>query len=94
MAQGGRPLSARAALAALAFAGCAQVVVQHVPDGDTSGAVHFYEPRPYLWVGVDAKGNPTSQIVWLPDHSQRYSVHVRPGLGSAEGSNWSDTSAR
>ena len=57
-----------------------------MPDGDTSGAVHFYEPRPYLWVGVDAKGNPASQIVWLPDHTQRYAVRVRSGLGSADGS--------
>lgn len=77
---------AASALSALLFAGCAQVVVRHVSEADTSDGVHFYEPRPYLWIGSDAKGNPSSQIVWLPDPARRYVVKVRPGLGAVDGS--------
>ena len=71
---------AASALSALLFAGCAQVVVRHVSEADTSDGVHFYEPRPYLWIGSDAKGNPSSQIVWLPDPARSARHHCRPSV--------------
>jgi hypothetical protein len=75
-------------------AACARVEVTHVNDSDVSDGVHFYEPRPYLLVGVqtvkDAQGKEqnqyTSQIIWLPDHSRRYKVEVKPGWGTVDGS--------
>jgi hypothetical protein len=83
------------ALSTILFAvGCAHVEVRHVDESDSSNGVHFYEPRPYLLVGVqkkkDAKGTEanefTSQIIWLPDHSRRYAVEVKPGWGTVDGS--------
>ena len=74
--------------------GCAEVQVKHVDDQDTSDGVHFYEPRPYLLVSDqqkrDDKGNVqyqfSNQIIWLPDHSRRYVVKVKPGWGAVDGS--------
>jgi hypothetical protein len=74
--------------------GCAKVVVTHVGRDDLGDGVHFYEPRPYLLVGVqkkkDAAGKEsneyTSEIIWLPDPSKRYSVKIEPGWGTVDGS--------
>lgn len=83
-----------AVLVGVLLSGCAQVVVAHVDDADNSDGVHFYEPRPYLLVGIqkkkDDKGHEsneyTSDIIWLPDHSRRYKVMVKPGWGTVDGS--------
>lgn len=87
------PTVALAAFLLAGLSGCAQVKVTHVADGDDSDGVHFYEPRPYLLVGVqtvkDDKGEHTqytSQIIWLPDHSRRYKVEIKPGWGTVDGS--------
>ena len=69
-------------------AGCSAVRVTHVDDQDKSEGVHFYEPRPYLLVtqmGND-ENTLTNQIIWLPDHSQRYKVTFESGWGSVNGS--------
>lgn len=75
--------------------GCAHVEVRHVPDGDVSDGVHFYEPRPYLLIAdqpkVDDTGKVTghsynSTIIYLPDKSQRYVVQIKQGWGTVNGS--------
>lgn len=79
---------------AFLISGCAEVQVKHVDDQDASDGVHFYEPRPYLLVSnqqkQDDKGNVqnqfSSQIIWLPDHSRRYVVKIKPGWGTVDGS--------
>lgn len=79
---------------AFLISGCAEVQVKHVDDADASDGVHFYEPRPYLLVSdaqkMGEKGNVehqfTSQIIWLPDHSRRYVVKIKPGWGTVDGS--------
>jgi hypothetical protein len=79
---------------AFLISGCAEVQVKHVDDKDSSDGVHFYEPRPYLLVSnqqkTDDKGNVqnqfSNQIIWLPDHSRRYVVKIKPGWGTVDGS--------
>ena len=79
---------------AILVTGCAQVKVTHVGRDDTSPGIHFYEPRPYLLVSVQRKKDDkgvesneyTSQIIWLPDPSQRYVVKIEPGWGTVDGS--------
>ena len=74
--------------------GCSHVTIQHVGANDKSGGVHFYEPRPYLLISKDTvKTGPgpndvreqyTSQIIWLPDPTQKYVVRTVQLLGSVE----------
>ena len=79
---------------AFLISGCAEVQVKHVDDQDASDGVHFYEPRPYVLVSnqqkQDDKGKVqnqfSSQIIWLPDHSRRYVVKIKPGWGTVDGS--------
>jgi hypothetical protein len=71
--------------------GCAHVEVRHVPDGDVSDGVHFYEPRPYLLIADQTKPGTnehafTTSIVYLPDKARYYVVNVIPGWGTVNGS--------
>jgi len=66
----------------LLFLACTRVTVTHVPPGDSSPGVHFNRPRPYLLVsrqGQELK----SDLIWLPDPSQEYTMNLQPGLGKA-----------
>jgi hypothetical protein len=77
-------------------AGCAEVQITHVSDkdADNDSDIHFYEPRPYLLISAavkpDAAGKSqpdvTTQIIWLPDHTRRYKVKIKPGWGTVDGS--------
>ncbi|MCB0068103.1 MAG: hypothetical protein R3E01_14165 [Pirellulaceae bacterium] len=62
--------------------------------GPKHRGVRYYRPKPYLFVrparleGTD-KGSPAEQFVeigvqYLPDYSEEYAIHVRPGLGLAD----------
>lgn len=62
--------------------GCARVTVTHVQAGDRSPGVHFVRPRPYLLVSSQGK-DLKSEILWLPDLSQEYTVNLESGLGKA-----------
>lgn len=64
----------------LLFISCARVTVTHVKPGDTSEGIHFVRPRPYLLVSSQGE-NLKSEILWLPDYSQEYTVNLRPGIG-------------
>ena len=59
---------------------CARVTVTHVKPGDTSSGVHFVRPRPYLLVSSQGK-ELKSEILWLPDYSQEFTINLVPGLG-------------
>lgn len=66
---------------------CATVEYQPVTEkaDETKRGIHFYLGSPYLLVvkGVDAKGNPTisTQVVSLPDRSERFRAFNKRGLG-------------
>jgi hypothetical protein len=82
------------ATALITVTGCARVQIKHVSATDTSGGIHFCEPRPYLLVSKtlkkDDKGNSTeeftSSILWFPDYSRRYVVKIKGGWGTVDGS--------
>lgn len=64
-------------------------IVKNPKDDDTG--LRFYRPKPYLMVKpmINKSGEPVSGFVtletkMLPDFSEEYSVHVRPGIGSNE----------
>lgn len=82
-------------LIGLLAGGCASVQVKHVSADDTSEGVHFFEPAPYLLISKtippkkdNAQPPPefSSQIIYLPDPSQRYSVKIHSGWGAVDGS--------
>lgn len=72
------------------FSGCIlprTKIVKNPKDDDTG--LRFYRPKPYLMVKpmTNKSGEPVSGFVsletkMLPDFSEEYSVHVRPGIGS------------
>ena len=74
--------------------GCSHVEVKHVEYGDKSDGVHFYEPKPYLFVTVaptktgpgpnDVQNVYTSSIIWLPDPEKEYVAREVVLLGSVE----------
>ena len=62
-------------LSAVLVCACARVIVTHVPAGDVSNGVHFYEPRAYLLVGMEHKTdekktdeNKAGEKTKVPDH--------------------------
>jgi hypothetical protein len=65
----------------LIFLACASVTVTHVQPGDTSEGIHFMRSRPYLLVSSSSGQELKTEIIWLPDHSQEYTVNLKPGIG-------------
>lgn len=60
-----------AALALSACAGYSVVDDNGKTDNDASQGIRYYEPAPYLLVYTDGKGNLTSQIIMMPDLTQK-----------------------
>jgi hypothetical protein len=80
-----------AALCTTSCMGCLpRTLVKKNPGPDDCG-VRYYRPKPYLMVkpAVNKNGEPVPGYVsleptTLPDFSEEYSIHIRPGLGSNE----------
>lgn len=57
---------------ALLLSGCAGFKVVDAPtSNDTAEGIRYYEPAPFLLVYSDGKGNLTSQIIVMPDITQK-----------------------
>ncbi|MDR6841323.1 hypothetical protein [Pseudoxanthomonas sacheonensis] len=57
---------------ALLLSGCAGFKVVDAPaNEDTVQGIRYYEPAPFLLVYSDGKGNLTSQIIVMPDITQK-----------------------
>lgn len=57
---------------ALLLSGCAGFKVVDAPTpNDTAQGIRYYEPAPFLLVYSDGKGNLTSQIIVMPDITQK-----------------------
>jgi len=73
------------AVSVFLIAGCAGVEITRVKDNKDNGGIRFYRPWPYLLViqtdkGVEAK------TVYLPKKDEEYSIKVKSGLGTVNGS--------
>lgn len=69
--------------------GCAPRTMVKKNPGPNDAGVRYYRPKPYLMVkpAVDRNGNPlpgyvSIETTMLPDYSEEYSIHIRPGLGN------------
>jgi hypothetical protein len=64
------------AIIALILTSCAGVDIKRVePDKDNeAGGIRYYEPAPFLLIYSDAQGNLKSEIVILPDVTNKRSI--------------------
>lgn len=81
LSRGAEMIKAFVCLLPVLFMACAKITVTHVGTGDTSEGIHFVRPRPYLLVSSSPTKELKSEILWLPDYSQEYAIHIRPGVG-------------
>jgi hypothetical protein len=70
-------------LVILAAVGCASTKVVKGPDANDKG-IRYYRPKPYLMVkpaNVE-HGKIDISLVYLPDYTEEYSIHICAGIGS------------
>nr|WP_294501979.1 hypothetical protein [uncultured Rhodopila sp.] len=71
-----------ASLSALLVSGCAGLTVGPVKDDNQASGYRFYQPAPFLFVRSDGKGGLTSEIIYLPDTTQKMSARPFAVLAS------------
>jgi hypothetical protein len=62
--------------AALILSGCAGLSVGPVKDDNSARGYRYYQPAPFLFVRSDGKGGLSSEIIYLPDTTQK--MQARP----------------
>lgn len=69
--------------------GCTPRTIIKKNPGSKDCGVRYYRPKPYLMIkpAVDDGGKPVPgyvsiEVTTLPDYSEEYSIHIRPGMGS------------
>lgn len=70
------------ATSAVILSGCAGLSVGPVVSDDKAKGYRFYQPAPFLFVRSDGKGGLTSEIIYLPDTTQKMSVRPYAVLAS------------
>ena len=67
---------------ALLTAGCANMSVSQVKDGDSVKGLRYYLPKPYLQAVPQADGSINVEVIFLPDRSRSYAIDTSSYLGS------------
>ena len=72
-------------LAVAAAAGCASTRFKPNPGSHDCG-FRYYRPKPFLLIqppeGTENPNLVKMELKWLPDFSEQYSIHIRPGVGT------------
>lgn len=68
--------------AVLLAAGCANVSVNKVKEGDATKGLRYYLPKPYLQAVPQADGTINVEVIFLPDRSRAYAIDTTSYLSS------------
>ena len=70
-------------LLVILLTGCPSTQVVKNP-GDADTGVRFYRSKPYLLLKPVKEDNSKVElsVVYMPDYSEEYSVHIKPGIGT------------
>lgn len=71
-----------ALVATLLVAGCANLNVSQVKEGDATKGLRYYLPKPYLQVVPQADGTINVEVIFLPDRSRSYAIDTSSYLSS------------